>query len=272
MPLSQEAQRYLAKMTRDRAEFVILKYESAGLDSPEVDAAYAFLSPDNPNEEAAAPGDRVDRDTPDPPAGWDDTGEGSGAAPGTPAALDWPTDDAEPTVPSFAAADGEAAESDADEEAISPIEFMLERDPYRGQYMRVPLALIPGEIGALLERACPGLAWLVVVLLRYASWRDHVVSASKLSIRKDAGIGDDRTLDRRIALLCTGKPELGLPPLLRRLPGYGARFAFRQDGLAALIALAQRTVADREARFAAIRRARRQGGTQGMQRRWERPR
>ena len=162
--------------------------------------------------------------------------------------------------------------SDAVTSDRSPVVLLLELAPSRGDavgFVRLPNYLIHGEAVARWERLCHGLGWLIVVLLRYADRREHVISASAATLCREAGLGDARTLEKRLQLLCRGDAKAGLPPLLRKLPGTPARYAFREDGLQALANLAHRSLAARDAKRAAVRRARSEGGQRGMAARWD---
>jgi len=122
------------------------------------------------------------------------------------------------------------------------------------------------------ERICRGTGWLLVVLFRYADRREHVISASAATLCREAGLGDARTLQKRLDLLCRGDAKTGLPSLLRKLPGTSTRYVFREDGLRALADLAHRSLAARDAKRAAVQRARSEGGRKGMTSRWDTPR
>jgi hypothetical protein len=155
----------------------------------------------------------------------------------------------------------------------SPIQFLITRAPTHGSavgFVRVPAYLLHGEVLAMLERTCPGLSALVLVLLRYADRREHVVRPSKKTLCRECGLGDHRTLDRRLAVLCTGNKRTGLPPVLRKWPGTEGNYMFREEGLATLAAYAQQNLTRQQEKYAAIRRAQGLGGRKGMASRWGR--
>jgi hypothetical protein len=156
-------------------------------------------------------------------------------------------------------------------QSLSPVTFLLECMPRTGLasgFLRVPLFLLHGEILGWLERIHRGLATVFLVCLRYADRQDHLISASQATLSRECGIADPRTLAARLHLLQRGQKAAGLPPLLRKLPGKGIRYEFRQDGLQALVGLAQRSLKAREEKLAAIRRAQSAGGKRGMASRW----
>ncbi len=153
----------------------------------------------------------------------------------------------------------------------STVEVLLRQSPSSGQaagFTRIPNWLLHGGIVARLERLAPGTTALVIVLLRYAERRDHEIRASKATLCRLTGIRKPETLDRRFWLLTRTNKAVALPALLRKLPGTGVHYAFRQDGLAALGVLARQTLEREERRLAAIRRAQGTGGQKGMQTRW----
>ena len=271
MPLSPAARRCLLTMTRDDAEWYVMRAETADLDGPEVEAAYEFLRRVYQPEDATTPSDRLERDTPPPPPGWADADAGGGAAAASASPFDaFPDVDAAPAADAGADMEETSPLPTAEVEP-SPVDLLLEQQPPDEGFLRLPTSVIHGELGALLERACPGLAWLVVVLLRYADRRDHIVTASKITLCRECGLSEDRTLDKRLRLLCEGHKQLGLPALLRPVPGPGARYAFRAEGLATLAERARRTLQDREQRLKGLRRAQSAGGQKGMASRWGPP-
>lgn len=135
-------------------------------------------------------------------------------------------------------------------------------------FTMVPNLVIHGEIGGRLERLAPGIGWLVIVLLRFAERKDHVITANKATLCRLAGIQKAETLDRRMRLLTRRQKAAGLPALLRKLPGIGVHYAFRQDGVKALAGLALQTVDRHAQRSVTIRAAQSRGGTKGTQTRW----
>jgi hypothetical protein len=153
----------------------------------------------------------------------------------------------------------------------SVVEAIRARAPTSGEaagFTMVPNLLIHGEIGARLERLAAGTAWFVVVLLRFAERKDHVIKATKTTLCRLAGIRKPETLDRRLRWLTRKHNGLGLPALLRKLPGTGVHYAFREDGIEILASQARRVVDQQVLRLAAIRKAQSRGGTKGMQTRW----
>ena len=157
----------------------------------------------------------------------------------------------------------------------SVVQAILESAPTSGEgagFTMGPNLLIHGEGGARLERRGRGTAWLMVVLLRYAEREDHKMWASKATLRRLTGIAKDETLDRRLWLLTRRHKGLGLPALLRKLPGAGVHYAFREDGIVTLAGQARRAVDQQALRLAAIRKAQSRGGTKGMQTRWAKSR
>jgi hypothetical protein len=157
------------------------------------------------------------------------------------------------------------------ERPLAPVTFLLERMPRSGPatgFLRVPVYLIHGEVFALLERVCRGLAVVFVTCLVFADRRDRLVSASQATLSRVCGIADGRTLAARLRLLQRGQKAAGLPPLLRKLPGQGIRYVFREDGLEILVTRAHETLQAREEQLAAIRKAQSAGGKRGMASRW----
>ena len=150
----------------------------------------------------------------------------------------------------------------------SPVKYMLQAEHFGPGFLRVPVNVIHGEVGALLERIAPGLGWLFVVLLRYADRQERVIRASKRTLCKETGVLEDRTLDRRLAVLCKGDTRVGLPPLLERLSETGVLYKFRYEGLEALAAHARRVLDARRKKYDAIRQAQRAGGRKGARIRW----
>ncbi len=154
----------------------------------------------------------------------------------------------------------------------SPIDILFEHVKSSGcptGFMKLPSVLIHGEAIARLERLRPGLGATMIVLLRYADRKEHIVTASKRTLSRECGLSEDRTLDRRLRVLSRGDKKSGLPPLLFRPPGgKGVRYGFREEGLRALVNLARRTLEAREKKHAAIRRAQSEGGRRAMESRW----
>ncbi len=153
----------------------------------------------------------------------------------------------------------------------STVEALLALGSTSGEgagFTRIPNLLIHGEVVARMERLAAGLGWLLVVLLRYAERKHHEIRASKATLCRLTGIRKPETLDRWLRLLTRTNKAVGLPALLRKLPGTGVHYAFRQDGLAALGVLARQTLEREERRLAAIRKAQSRGGQTGMQTRW----
>jgi hypothetical protein len=151
------------------------------------------------------------------------------------------------------------------------VAYIVQRAPTSGEtagFTMVPNLLIHGEIGARLERLGRGTAWLMVALLRFAERKDHVITASEATLRRLTGIAKDETLDRRLRQLTRKHKALGLPALLRKLPGIGVHYAICQDALDTLIAQAREAVGRDALRRAAIRKAQSRGGVKGMQTRW----
>ena len=157
------------------------------------------------------------------------------------------------------------------EHTVSPVTFLLERMPRSGPaagFLRLPAFVVHAGLLGWLESVSRGLAVLFLVCLTFAARRDHLISASQTTLLNACGIADPRTLATRLRLLQRGHKASGLPPLLRKLPGKGIRYEFRQDGLQALVGLAQRSLKAREEKLAAIRRAQSAGGKRGMASRW----
>lgn len=227
------------------AEATVLAYAHTGTDGPQVDRAFKHLLQDD----TLTVEDLIRRlDGPGPDA------------------ANWLTGDASAVRTRPAKRKEQAAVVEG-----SAVEALLQQAPTNGQaagYIRLPNLLIHGQAVARLERLAPGVGWLLVVLLRYAERKDHEVRASKATLCRLAGIRKPETLNRRLRLLTRAQKAVGIPALLRKLPGKGLHFAFRQDGLDTLAALALRTVEQEERRLATIRKRQSEGGKKGMRTRW----
>ena len=152
---------------------------------------------------------------------------------------------------------------------LPAIHLLLSHAPTRhGGFVRVPNYLIHGNVFARLEKAGTGLGVLLLVCLRHADQQDHIISASKVTLCRECGVGDARTLDHRLKMLHRGNKKAGIPPLLKKLPGKGVRYTFRQDGIDKLAGYACDAMDALDRAHAAQSRAKSMAGKKGMRSRW----
>jgi len=124
-----------------------------------------------------------------------------------------------------------------------PVELIKANTPDNGLgsgQLDVPGLLLHGEVLGRLNQIRPNLSTLFLALLRYANYGKGDITASKVTLACEVGI-DRKTMWRYMKLLQDGDPATGLPSLLVKLGS--RRYRFKQEGLYALTALANKSIA-----------------------------
>ncbi len=124
-----------------------------------------------------------------------------------------------------------------------PVQLIKANTPDKGLgsgHLNVPGLLLHGEVLGRLNQIRPNLSTLFLVLLRYANFGKGDITATNVTLASEVGIAR-KTVPGYMRLLQDGDPATGLPSLLLKKGSH--RYRFKQEGLYALTALANKCVA-----------------------------